>query len=140
MLADSPSRWAVCIGPVGPKSDLLVPQFGEIKMEVAKYSFVSEKSCRSHRAEDGREIWTVTVPVSELPTELKLGPNARYARLTNKPARAMLETLRNDPESFVFKNNGIMIVADSISVDGNRVTITCKEAGQDEDSPGHGVL
>lgn len=99
-----------------------------------------EKACRSHRSEDGREIWTVTVPVTELPQELKLGPNARYAKLTNKPSREMLDTLRNDPESFVFKNNGMMVVADSISVKGNDVTITCKEPGPDDDFPGHGVL
>lgn len=109
-------------------------------MELTKYSFVSEKACRSHCADDGREIWTVTVPVSELPDGLKLGPNARYARLTNKPAREMLETLRTDPESFVFKNNGIMVVADSIAVQGTKVTITCKEPGPDDEFPGHGVL
>lgn len=109
-------------------------------MDLTTYSFVSEKACRSHRADDGREIWTVSVSVSDLPLGLKLGPNARYATLSNRPARAMLETLRNDPKAFVFRNNGIMIVADSISVEGNRVTIRCKEPGPDDDSPGHGVL
>lgn len=109
-------------------------------MQLAKYSFVAEKACRSHRSEDGREIWTVTVPVAQLPKDLKLGPNARYAKVTNKPAREMIETLKTDPESFVFKNNGIMVVADSISVKGTEVAIACKEPGPDDDSPGHGVL
>src|SRR5688572_2942272 len=56
--------------------DLLV-QKCRVVMQLSKYSFAAEKACRSHRSEDGREIWTVTVPVANLPRDLKLGPNAR---------------------------------------------------------------
>jgi hypothetical protein len=52
----------------------------------------------------------------------------------------MLQTLEASPESFVFKNNGIMVVANSIKVDGSQVDIVCHEPEEDEDAPGHGVL
>lgn len=108
-------------------------------METKKYAFACEKACRSYKAE-GRELWTLTMRAGELPRDMKYGPNARYATLNNKPAKEMLRTLESDPGSFVFKNNGIMVVADSIRVEGDEVTLTCKEASTDDDSPGHGVL
>jgi len=108
-------------------------------MKAQKYTFVCEKACRSY-AVDGRELWTVTVRAAQLPLGLKYGPNARYASLSSKPAKEMLQTLESSPESFVFKNNGIMIVANSIKVEGNQVDITCHEPEEDEDAPGHGVL
>jgi hypothetical protein len=108
-------------------------------MKAQKYTFVCEKACRSHSA-DGRELWTVTVRAAQLPLGLKFGPNARYASLSSRPAKDMLQTLESTPESFVFKNNGIMVVANSIKVEGNQVDITCHEPEEDEDAPGHGVL
>jgi hypothetical protein len=108
-------------------------------METSEYAFACEKACRSYKA-DGRELWTLTVRAGELPRGLKYGPNARYASLANKPAREMLRTLETDPSSFVLKNNGIMIVADGIRVDGQQVSLICKEASPDDDAPGHGVL
>ncbi len=108
-------------------------------MKAEKYTFVCEKACRSYSA-DGRELWTVTVRAAQLPLGLKYGPNARYASLSSRPAKDMLQTLELSPDSFVFKNNGIMIVANSIKVDGNEVHITCHEPEEDEDAPGHGVL
>jgi len=108
-------------------------------MKAEKYTFVCEKACRSYSA-DGRELWTVTVRAAQLPLGLKYGPNARYASLSSRPAKDMLQTLESSPESFVFKNNGIMVVANSIKVEGNQVDITCHEPEEDEDAPGHGVL
>jgi AIPR protein len=109
-------------------------------MSTNVYAFDCEKACRSHRTESGAELWTVAVRARHLPREFKLGPNARYAKLTNKPAREMLETLRTDPQSFVFKNNGMMLVTETIRAEGNRITVTCREPDVDEDFAGHGVL
>jgi hypothetical protein len=108
-------------------------------MQKATYTFECEKACRSYRTE-GRELWTLTVPAKDIPLTLKYGPNARYAALDNRPAKDMLETLEHEPSSFVFKNNGMMVVAEKIAVEGTSVTLECSEAEADDDSPGHGVL
>jgi hypothetical protein len=108
-------------------------------MKTEKYAFACEKACRSYKAE-GRELWTLTVRAGDLPRGFKYGPNARYATLSSRPAKEMLRTLETDPASFILKNNGIMVVADSIRVDGNDVSLECREAENDEDAPGHGVL
>jgi len=114
-----------------------------------EYALSCEKVCRSHRidsTETGssnkktQEIWTLTVRAKNLPPNWKLGPNARYANLKNKPAKEMLSTLASDPDSFVFKNNGMMLVAKSLKSEGNDVTIVCDEPGEGDFSPGHGVL
>jgi hypothetical protein len=110
-------------------------------MKNAKYSFAVEKACRSVK-EGEREMWTLTVRLKHLPRGLKYGPNARYATLDSKPAKEMLKTLAADPETFVYKNNGIMVVAQSIKVDGNVVEMHCREVEQDdgEEIIEHGVL
>lgn len=118
-------------------------------MKDVVYSVDCEKVCRSHRldsAETGnsngkpKELWTVTVRARNLPRGWKLGPNARYADLKAKPAKEMLSTLASDPSSFVFKNNGMMLVAKSLDAKGNQVTITCSEPEDGDFVPGHGVL
>lgn len=108
-------------------------------MKRQKYTIRCESSVRSHRF-DGREIWNLTVRLKNLPKDLKLGPNARYADLSAKPAKAMLETLQADPSTFIFKNNGIMIVAESLEVQGNEATLSCLEVESDDEGLGHGIL
>ncbi len=108
-------------------------------MQTQTYAFDCQKACRSHRI-DGRELWTLTVRAKDLPLGWKYGPNARYAEINTKAAKEMLETIAVDPASFVFKNNGIMVVADSIKVEGTEVALVCREPDPDEDAPGHGVL
>lgn len=103
------------------------------------YTFQCEKVCRSHRVE-GKEIWTLTVRAKNLPRTFKFGPNARYATLDKKPAKEMLDTLENDPASFIFKNNGMMVVAESLKASGESVELMCHEAETDDEMPGHGVL
>jgi hypothetical protein len=108
-------------------------------MRTRTYAFSCLKVCRSHRVE-GRELWTLTVLAKDLPLGFKYGPNARFAELNTKAAKEMLETLATDPASFIFKNNGIMVVAESIKAEGTEVTLACNEPEPDEDAPGHGVL
>ena len=110
-------------------------------MKTSKYSFAVEKACRSLK-EGEKELWTLTVRLKYLPRGLKYGPNARYATLESKPAKEMLNTLSSDPKSFVYKNNGIMIVAERVKVDGQVVEMWCEEpeATDTEDVIGHGVL
>lgn len=108
-------------------------------MNKQKYTFKCEKACRSHRA-DEREIWTLTVRAKNLPRDFKFGPNARYATLEKKPAKDMLDTLEKEPASFIFKNNGIMVVAASIKASGETVELVCNEAESEDEMPGHGVL
>lgn len=116
-------------------------------MRDAKYTIACEKVCRSHRFDGGgspgkkpQEIWTLTVRAKNLPPDWKLGPNARYADIKAKPAREMLNTLASDPESFVLKNNGMMLVAKSLESKGNDVELVCTEPDENEFAPGHGVL
>src|SRR5262249_27007936 len=80
------------------------------------------------------------VRAGQLPLGFKYGPNARFASLTNRPARDMLQTLETEPSTFILKNNGMMVVAESIRVEDNKVTLECREAEADEEFPGHGVL
>ncbi len=108
-------------------------------MQRKKYVFECEKACRSFKSGD-RELWTLTIRAKDLPRTFQYGPNARYATLVNKPAKEMLTTLKEDPASFVFKNNGIMLVADSIKATGDSIELVCLEADPEEDAPGHGVL
>ncbi len=111
-------------------------------MKTTKYSFAVEKACRSLKKEGEKELWTLTVRLKYLPRGLKYGPNARYATLESKPAKEMLNTLSSDPKSFVYKNNGIMIVAERVKVDGQVIEMWCQEPEptDTEDVIGHGVL
>ncbi len=118
-------------------------------MKDVTYDVSCEKVCRSHRldtAENGnspkktQELWTLTVRAKNLPRGWKLGPNARYADVKAKPAKEMLATLASDPESFVLKNNGMMLVAKSLEAKGNEVKLVCSEPDEGELVPGHGVL
>jgi AIPR protein len=112
-------------------------------MKTAKYSFAVEKACRSVKDGD-KELWTVTVRLKHLPRNLKYGPNARYATLDTKPAKEMLRTLSADPETFVYKNNGLMVVAQGVKAEGSLVEMHCKEKdgdpADDENFIEHGVL
>jgi hypothetical protein len=121
----------------------------EVVMKDVSYALSCDKVCRSHHLEipgaNGspkkvQELWTLTVRAKNLPRYWKLGPNARYANLKAKPAKDMLATLSNDPESFVLKNNGMMVVAKSLRSEGNQVELVCSEPDETEFAPGHGVL
>lgn len=77
-------------------------------------------ACRAYQEEnkatgEKTAIWNLTVPVQELPQGLPYGPNARNADLGAKTAKAMLKTLKDEPEEFIFYNGGIMLIADSIN-------------------------
>ncbi len=118
-------------------------------MKDVSYALTCEKVCRSHRIESAdngsntkrvQELWTLTVRAKNLPKTWKLGPNARYANLKAKPAKEMLRTLESEPESFVFKNNGMMLVTKSLKSNGDEVTLVCSEPEEGEFAPGHGVL
>lgn len=103
------------------------------------YEFSCQKICRSHRTNES-ELWTLTVQARDIPLGFKYGPNARFAELDTKAAKDMLETLATDPGSFIFKNNGMMVVAESIKAEGTEVTLVCNESEPEEDAPGHGLL
>ncbi|NET53077.1 MAG: hypothetical protein F6K09_31750, partial [Merismopedia sp. SIO2A8] len=50
---------------------------------------------------------------------LPLDPNARLANEKRSTVKSMLDTLAKDPEEFIFYNNGILIVAYSIKINGS---------------------
>jgi hypothetical protein len=108
-------------------------------MKKQQYTLRVESSVRSHR-HDGRDLWNLTVRAKNFPADLKFGPNARYAELSAKPAKAMLETLEKDPWTFIFKNNGVMVVAEALEANGSDVTLTCMEPDADDEALGHGIL
>jgi len=116
-------------------------------MQTKKICFRSNSACRIYQDIDQlRQIWSLTVPVKNLPRGLPYGPNARNADLSAKPVKAMLKTLQTEPEQFIFYNNGIMLVVDSLKskrVEGGdfEVEIIYHESSNDtEDFLGHGVL
>lgn len=116
-------------------------------MKTKQIQFVAKSACRVFQDEDrGRQIWSLTLPVAELPQGLPYGPNARNADLGAKPAKAMLETLKFEPENFIYYNNGIMLVVNALAakrVDGGNFLIRLEYFEPDfeeEDFLGHGVL
>lgn len=83
--------------------------------------FFATAACKAYKEdkESGRVIWNLTVPVCEIPKDLPLDPNARLANEKRRTVKSMLATLAQEPEEFIFYNNGILIVADSIQIKGH---------------------
>ncbi|MFB2838358.1 AIPR family protein [Floridanema evergladense] len=116
-------------------------------MKTLQLAFSAKNACRSY-VEGSTEIWNLTVSAPEIPQGLPYGPNARNASLTAKPAKAMLKTLKNEPEKFILFNSGIMLIADKISapkrMDGGEFKVELELAvstTEDEgDFLGHGVI
>lgn len=86
--------------------------------------FFATAACKAYKESkhdqgDGRVLWNLTVPVSQVPKDLPLDPNARLADEKRHTVKSMLATLAQEPEEFIFYNNGILIVADSIQVKGH---------------------
>ena len=121
-------------------------------MNARKVQFFATSACRVFQdsSEEGnnqeRQIWSLTLAVENLPQNLPYGPNARNADSSAKPAKAMLATLKSEPEQFIYYNNGIMLVVDSLRarrVEGGdfEVRLGYNEPNEDtEDFLGHGVL
>lgn len=116
-------------------------------MNTKQIQFVAKSACRIFQDEKrDRQIWTLTLASTELPKGLPYGPNARNADLSAKPAKAMLVTLKTEPENFIYYNNGIMLVVNSLSakrVDGGDFKIQLEyfePSGEEEEFLGHGVL
>src|ERR687886_1458684 len=116
-------------------------------MEVLELAFTAKSACRSY-IEGSTEIWNLTISALEIPQGLPYGPNARNASLSAKPAKAMLKTLKNEPEKFILYNSGIMLIADKISapkrMDGGDFKVQLElmvPTTEDEgDFLGHGVI
>ena len=121
-------------------------------MNTKNVQFLAKSACRvfqdtSEESENQeRQIWSLTLAVENLPQNLPYGPNARNADLKAKPAKAMLATLKAEPEQFIYYNNGIMLVVDSLRakrIEGGdfQVRLSYNEPNEDtEDFLGHGVL
>lgn len=115
-------------------------------MKPLELAFTAKYACRSY-VKGSTEIWNLTVSASEIPDGLPYGPNARNASLSAKPAKAMLKTLKNEPEKFILYNGGIMLIADKISakrIDGGdfkvQIELTVPTTEDEGDFLGHGVL
>jgi hypothetical protein len=116
-------------------------------MKEIQISLFAKSACRVFQEPlDERQIWSLTLAVKDLPEGLPYGPNARNAELSAKPAKAMLETLKTEPQQFIYYNNGIMLVVGSLKakrVEGGdfEVQISYIEPEEEsEDFLGHGVL
>lgn len=110
-----------------------------------KYSFPVEKAVRLHR-ENGCESWAFAVQARNLPAEFKLDPNARNPDPEAASVKAMLETLRDAPEEFWKKNNGILLIAARCAPydGGSGMVLTCDEAEHydlgGKSAVGHGIV
>jgi AIPR protein len=116
-------------------------------MNDKQVQFFAKSACRVFQdGDDKRQLWTLTLAVRDLPKGFPYGPNARNADLAAKPAKAMLETLKLEPQQFIYYNNGIMLVVGSLQakrVGGGdfEVRISYDEPDEEtEDFLGHGVL
>jgi hypothetical protein len=116
-------------------------------MKDKEVQFLAKSACRVFQdSDDKKQLWSLTLAVTDLPQGFPYGPNARNADLVAKPARAMLDTLRSEPQQFIYYNNGIMLVVASLQakrVEGGdfEVRIRYTEPNEEiEDFLGHGVL
>ncbi|OLP18361.1 abortive phage infection protein [Leptolyngbya sp. 'hensonii'] len=116
-------------------------------MKEKQVQFFAKSACRVFQDSDDKgQLWSLTLAVKDLPQGFPYGPNARNADLAAKPAKAMLETLRSQPQQFIYYNNGIMLVVGSLQarrVEGGdfEVRIKYTEPNEEtEDFLGHGVL
>ena len=116
-------------------------------MKNKQVQFLAKSACRVFQDnDDKRQIWTLILAVKDLPQGFPYGPNARNADLGVKPAKAMLETLKSEPKEFIYYNNGIMLVVESLHakrVDGGDFEVKIEYSEPDEgteDFVGHGVL
>jgi hypothetical protein len=116
-------------------------------MKDKQVQFFAKSACRVFQdTDDKRQLWSLTLSVDALPQGFPYGPNARNADLVAKPAKAMLETLKSEPQQFIYYNNGIMLVVSSLQakrVEGGNFEIRISYTEPDEeieDFLGHGVL
>lgn len=116
-------------------------------MQDKQVHFFAKSACRVFQdSDEKKQLWSLTLAVKDLPQGFPYGPNARNADLTAKPAKAMLETLKSEPQQFIYNNNGIMLVVDSLQakrVEGGDFEVQIKyiEPNEEiEDFLGHGVL
>jgi hypothetical protein len=111
-------------------------------MQTKKWSFPVLKAARwatdSEDTDDNArfEDWVLWVKAGDLPKDLPLDPNARHPDLENKTAKAIARTLREAPEEFVKRNNGICMVARSCIVRDNVATLHLNVIGDDEEEEG----
>lgn len=115
-------------------------------MEMRNVLMTAKSACRSY-VDGETEIWNLAVPASELPQNLPYGPNARNASLTAKPAKAMLKTLKDEPDKFILYNSGMMLIADKIAakrIEGGdfkvSISMDIPSAEDEGDFLGHGVI
>jgi AIPR protein len=116
-------------------------------MNAKKVQFVAKSACRVFQdSDENKQLWSLTLSVKDLPKNLPYGPNARNADLSAKPAKAMLQTLKSEPQQFIYYNNGIMLVVDSLRakrIEGGsfEIQISYTEPTEEtEEFLGHGVL
>jgi hypothetical protein len=116
-------------------------------MKDKQVQFLAKSACRVYQDnDDKKQIWTLTLAVKDLPQGFPYGPNARNADLSAKPAKAMLKTLEAEPKQFIYYNNGIMLVVESLQakrVDGGDFEVVVEYSEPDEETEdfvGHGVL
>ncbi|MEH1944829.1 MAG: AIPR family protein [Nostoc sp.] len=112
--------------------------------------FFATAACKAYKEdkESSRVIWNLTVPLCEVPQGLPLDPNARLANENRRTVKSMLTTLAQKPEEFIFYNNGILIVADSIQVKGHgagggfdvELLLVSPEEGQEDNFIGNGIV
>jgi hypothetical protein len=115
--------------------------------------FFATAACKAYKEEkpdkeSSRIIWNLTVPISQVPKGLPLDPNARLANEKRRTVKSMVDTLAQKPEEFVFYNNGILIVADSIQVKGRgagggfdvELLLVSPDEEQEEKFIGNGIV
>ena len=98
--------------------------------------------------DSGRVLWNLTVPVHQLPEGLPLDPNARLANEKRRTVKGMLKTLAEKPQEFIYYNNGILIIADSIQVkdrgteDGFDIVLLLETPDENEEEKfiGNGIV
>lgn len=69
-----------------------------------------------YESKDGNAMYSATCPILSIHAAREqldkvLGINPRYQKLTSVPSKSMQETLRDEQDTFVFRNRGLTLVA-----------------------------
>ena len=103
-------------------------------MSVIKLSIPRVRNFRKiYDSEKNGMMYSATCPIMSIfsvkdDVDKVLGINPRNQKMTSLPSKAMQETLRDDQDTFVFRNRGLTFIAQDVAWDNKSETleITCQ--------------
>ncbi len=95
-----------------------------------KFPATSFRKIGSPYDESGKTTYVAVVNVKDIPDAFKdwRGLNPRDPKLSSVVSKAIADTLKDDPESFFFRNRGITMIADRVEFDNQKNVVSLEMA------------